>query len=74
MAWPPTIGRPAAMRRLLTALRLFSNTCGAITAEPTEMTTPPSSPSTTPPKRAASMPPARPRTAPLNIGWFVMMS
>ena len=51
MVWSWTILRPACSRRLLTQLRLFSNTCGAMMAEPTDSTTPPSSPSTARPNR-----------------------
>src|ERR1043165_7771251 len=46
MLCPDTGGRSSWKRKLCTQLRLFSNTCGAMIAEPTASTTPPSSCST----------------------------
>ena len=74
MLWPETAGRPSWKRRLWTQLRLFSKTCGAMIADPTDITTPPSRPSTAPAKVRKSDAAVRPMAAPLNIGWHEMMS
>src|SRR5579859_7439102 len=61
-------GPPFLQAQIVDAAEVFSKTCGAIMAEPTESTRPASSPSTARLKSWKSNPAARPMTAPLNMG------
>ena len=65
---------PCCNRRLLATEAAFSKSCSAITADPTDNSTPPCKPLMACANTPKSIPAARPSTAPRAVGWTNTMS